>query len=293
MTVIGADVLEIPSAFTGDWEVSMMMEMIVMCVTYWQGLQVLSIFIAPLLHTQLDGFISLPLTSDLTELTLQLVRGVHYSLHGKDAKDNSFGGGGGLDAIIVASGGWSPDPKPIKTDRSEQTLEDNAMQYCATIEDMRRKNLDPCLACGFIAQYFMNHDGLYVVMGATAALQPTPGMLGYGLAKTAAHFHVQTLGACTRQSLNHKSIRQQGAKARQGLTMESLSVVGVFPTTNDTAAQRPAFPPGDYSEWGRPSDISKEIGSWVNEPALRPHSGSLVKVRPSEQQQGASFELVR
>jgi dihydropteridine reductase len=246
------------------------------------------------IHTQLDGFISLPNTGDLTELTLQLVRGVHYFLHGSDMNNSKHSNPhSGLDAIIVASGGWSQDPKEVAHDNSEQTMEENAVKYCSVIEEMRRKNLDPCLASGYIAQHFMNPSGLMVVMGATAALQPTPGMVGYGLSKSAAHFYVQTLGACTGHNLDNKSIRKEGTKARQGTHTDSLSVVGILPTTIDTAANRRAFPHGDYSEWVRPLDIATEVASWINEPALRPHSGSLVKVRPSEQQQGASFELVR
>jgi dihydropteridine reductase len=177
---------------------------------------------------------------------------------------------------------------------SEQTIEENAKNFCSTVEDMRRKNLDPCLASGFIAQQFMNPNGLLVVTGATAALNPTPGMVGYGLAKTAAHFYVQTLGACTGQSLESKSVRKEGRKARNSKRhMDSLVTVAILPTTIDTGANRRAFPNGDYSEWVRPLDIASEIATWVTEPSLRPHSGSLVNVRPAEQQQGASFELAR
>ncbi|GKY97339.1 hypothetical protein MPSEU_000692300 [Mayamaea pseudoterrestris] len=261
MTVVGADVVEIPSSFTGDWE--------------------------------LDGFITLPRDGDLTEMTLQLVRGVNHFLNGSSSSSSSSQSG--LDAIVVASGGWSPDLKEDaqRQPTTEQLLEDNVIAYCSTIDDMRRKNLNPCLASGYVAQHFMNPFGLFVVIGATAALQPSPGMLGYGLSKAAAHYYVQTLGACTKQSLDSKSVRKVGTKARQGKHTDTLSVIGILPTTIDTDANRRAFPHGDYKDWVRPVDIATKIASWIDEPALRPHSGSLVKVRPAEQQQGASFELVR
>jgi dihydropteridine reductase len=264
----------------------------------------LSVLSLPCYHIyQLDGFISLPQTASLSDLTVDLVRGVHSFLHGQqqhththdeDEEHQSPSTMPGLDAIVVASGGWTNDPKDESSrgDNSLSAIEQHATAFSTTIEEMRRKNLDPCVASGYIAQRFMNPSGLFVVLGATAALQPTPGMVGYGLAKAGAHFYVQTLGACTGQSLESKSIRKEGAKARTR-NMDSLSAMAILPTTIDTAANRRAFPNGDYKEWVRPLDIAKEIATWVHEPSLRPHSGSLVKVRATENQQGASFELAR
>jgi len=129
-------------------------------------------------------------------------------------------------------------------------------------------------------------------MGATAALQPTPGMIGYGVSKSAAHHFVQTLGATTGLAVSSKSLRKEGRKARRHYeSLDSLSVVGILPTILDTPTNRAAMPDSDFEEWTKPLDIAKEIGTWVSTPPLRPHSGSLVKVFTSAE--GTHFQLVR
>lgn len=253
--VLGADILELPHDFTGEWE--------------------------------LDGFVSLPQEADLGDLTVRLVRGVHYFLHG-EAK---------LDAIICASGGWQPDPELSSTkveERTEQIMEMSAVEYSEAIVRMRRMNLDPVLAAGYIAQQYMADEGLMVVLGATAALAPTPGMLGYGLAKAAAHHFTRTVGASTGKSLESKAMRKLGRSTRKNIeSLDNLTVIGILPTTIDTPANRRLMPRSDSDHWTKPIDIAKEIGHWLEQPSLRPHSGSLVKVYPSPEGQGAVFELVR
>jgi hypothetical protein len=244
---------------------------------------------------------------------------------------------------------------------------------------------------------------LMVVLGATAALQPTPGMMGYGLSKNAAHYLVQTMGSCTGgvgsqsqylyTNLKHahhhpatstttttpggsggggpisnlqdsKLIRQAGRKVRQHVpSLDDLTVIGILPTMLDTPSNRKAhsIPPRPLpqplqqqrsqskwktlnravvhhnnnhdkdddndddnddedddgveenpeiqqltSTWIRPEHIAQEIGHWIQTPALRPHSGALIKVIPrtttvttttnttnGRMKKGAQFELVR
>ena len=51
--------------------------------------------------------------------------------------------------------------------------------------------------------------------------------------------------------------------------------------------------------WIAPEQIAMEIGTWIQTPALRPHSGALIKVipqpsfDPKSAQSSAKFELVR
>lgn len=135
--------------------------------------------------------------------------------------------------------------------------------------------------------------GLFVVIGATAALSPTPGMLGYGLGKTGAHHFVQTLGEISGKSATTKSRRRKARKLRRNNEyLDTLSVVGILPTTIDTPSNRKAMPDHDFSQWTRPEDIAAEIGTWVQLPPMRPHSGGLVKVFPNKAG-GACFNLVR
>jgi dihydropteridine reductase len=273
MQVLGADVMEIPHELTGDWE--------------------------------LDGFCQLKKDASLSELTSALVNGVH-SFVAQDGK--------GLDAIICASGGWKPDPEvPIPSSANEnnninnnnnnnQLGEDQILKHAAayteTISTMMHMNLDPVIASSFIAQHYMNvrNGGLMVVIGATAALSPAPGMLGYALAKSASHYLVQTLGACTESSLENKSIRKMGRSVRKQLpALDRLRVTGILPTTLDTPANRRNRTMGnekDTQQWSKPHDISKKIAEWITKPALRPHSGSLFKIYTTEDG-NAGFELVR
>ncbi len=135
-----------------------------------------------------------------------------------------------------------------------------------------------------------------MVIGATAALQPTPGILGYGLSKCAAHFFVQTLGAITGKSAQTKSKRKESRRLRRHAeNLDTMTVVGILPTMIDTPANRSANPKANFDQWTKPKDIAKEIGTWIETPPLRPHSGSLVKVTTptGEGAKGSTFLLVR
>ena len=128
------------------------------------------------------------------------------------------------------------------------------------------------------------------MIGASAALSPTPGMLGYGSAKSAAHHYLRSLG---------------GPDARDA---KDVTAVGVLPLMLDTPANRAALDDngggeGDseerrskYSKMVKPMHIANEIGEWIKHPRLRPHSGSLVKVIAKSRKDGsggAAFHLVR
>jgi dihydropteridine reductase len=135
---------------------------------------------------------------------------------------------------------------------------------------------------------------LFVVIGATVALSPTPGMLGYGLSKTGVHHFIQTVGEICGKSVTTKSRRKKARKLRKDNEyLDTLSIVGILPTTVDTPNNRDAMPEADFSLWTQPQDIAAEIGTWIQISAMRPHSGSLVKVFPNKTGGGASFNLVR
>jgi dihydropteridine reductase len=128
------------------------------------------------------------------------------------------------------------------------------------------------------------------MIGASAALSPTPGMLGYGSAKSAAHHYLRSLG---------------GPDARGDAS--DVTAVGVLPLMLDTPANRAALDDngggGDdgeerskYSKMVKPMHIANEIGEWIKHPRLRPHSGSLVKVIAKNRKDGSggvAFHLVR
>jgi dihydropteridine reductase len=245
---------------------------------------------------ELDGFVPLPRNADLTELTTVLAEGVHRYLDVPSASSSSSLSSSRrrLDAIVCASGGFQMDPTASSTDFNDWTeVEGSVREYTESVQRMIHMNLDPVVGASFLAQHYMNANGLLVVIGASAALQPTPGMLAYGISKSASHHVVRTLGASTGKSLESKAVRQAGARARRALPfMDSLTCVGILPTMIDTPANRKANPVADTSQWTAPRDIAREIGSWIANPDLRPHSGSLLKVHPASDGK-ALFELVR
>jgi len=135
--------------------------------------------------------------------------------------------------------------------------------------------------------------GLFVAVGATPALSATPGMLAYGLSKVGTHHFIQTLGEMTGKAMTTRSKRQKARRLRKDSEyLDTLSVIGILPTTIDTPNNRLNMPDANFDEWTKPIDIAKELGNWVTTPQIRPHSGSLVKVYPAKDG-GAVFTIVR
>ena len=162
--------------------------------------------------------------------------------------------------------------------------EEYIRESTAVCEHMMKVNYYPVVAGGMIGQRFLNAgadtNGLFVIIGASAALSPTPGMLGYGAAKSASHHFLQSYGP--------------------SLTEENGSTsVGILPLMLDTPANRAMMDNGDddrYNKMVKPIHIANEIGEWIKHPHLRPHLGSLVKVIAKSRMDGsggAAFHLVR
>lgn len=118
-------------------------------------------------------------------------------------------------------------------------------------------------------------------------------MLAYGMSKAGTHHFLQTLGETTGKAATTRSKRQKARRLRKNSEyLDTLSVVGILPTTIDTPSNRKAMPDADFETWTKPTDIAREIGTWIEKPPLRPHSGALVKVHPAKGG-GAAFTLAR
>lgn len=219
----------------------------------------------------IDGFIELP--NDSTDQRKISIDGLHHSL--REGLRNLYNDNDDeieLDAIVVASGGFSMD-------------EDDQFTIGEVYENMLQMNYYPVIAAGEIAKKYMTstNQGLFVMIGAMSALSPAPGMIAYSSSKAAAQYYIQTMGAMTGRALRkeHKISResQMGYDLRRKHpSLDSMTALGILPIMLDTKSNRDALPKEDFSQWTKPMDIAKEIGSWVDMPALRPHSGSLVKV---------------
>ena len=94
-----------------------------------------------------------------------------------------------------------------------------------------------------MAYTLLKPDGLLALTGAAAALGPTPGMIGYGMAKAATHFAAQSAAV---------------PKADGGLADEAHVMV-VAPNVIDSAANRSAMPDADFDSWTPPEVIADFI----------------------------------
>ena len=104
------------------------------------------------------------------------------------------------------------------------------------------------LSCSLLAS-----GGLLALTGSAAALAPTPGMVGYGMAKAATHHLVSTVAA---------SGLPEGAK-----------VVGLLPSVIDTPGNRAGMPDADTSTWTPAADIAQKAMDLVSQSSVT--SGAL------------------
>lgn len=240
------------------------------------------------------SYIPLPMDGSIADLSVALYRGVDAYLQEDDSST-----GATLDAIVCASGGWMGDIDKYTHQQSiiENELledvdpdEDYIRESSMVCDRMMRVNYYPVVAGSMIGQQFLNggssshnNNGLFVIIGASAALSPTPGMMGYGPAKAASHHYLQSYGPSVTEENGSTS-------------------VGILPLMLDTPANRAMLGGNDddgddrYSKMVKPIHIANEIGEWIKNPHLRPHSGSLVKVIAKNRKDGsggAAFHLVR
>lgn len=111
-----------------------------------------------------------------------------------------------------------------------------------------------------LAAKYLSNDGLLALTGAKAALEPTPGMIGYGLAKAAVHHLTQSLAA-----------------EKSGLPAES-TVLAILPVTLDTPMNRKWMPKADFGSWTTLEYVAQLLHGWATSIGSRPKSGSLVEL---------------
>lgn len=152
-----------------------------------------------------------------------------------------------LDAIICVAGGWAGGSAKNK-------------DFIKNSELMIRQSVWSSLMASRLASKFLKDDGLLTLTGAKAALEPTPGMIGYGMAKSAVHHLVSSL-----------------AQEKGGLPVNS-SVLAILPVTLDTPMNRKFMPNADFSEWTPLTFVADLFVKWTTCPQERPKSGSLVQL---------------
>lgn len=122
-----------------------------------------------------------------------------------------------LDAVICVAGGWAGG-------NAKQDLAKNA-------DLMWRQSVWSSTISATIGANYLKPSGVLTLTGADAALNGTPGMIGYGMAKAAVHQLTKSLAA-----------------EKSGLPENAL-VVSILPVTLDTPMNRKWMPKADHSTW--------------------------------------------
>ncbi|XP_053475212.1 dihydropteridine reductase [Ictalurus furcatus] len=151
-----------------------------------------------------------------------------------------------VDAILCVAGGWAGGSAKAKTLYKNSDLTWKQSVWTSTISS-------------HLATKHLKEGGLLTLTGAKAALGPTPGMIGYGMAKAAVHQLCQSLGG-------DKSGLPAGAAA-----------VAILPVTLDTPMNRRFMPDADVTTWTPLEYVAELLHKWAVGEG-RPTSGTLVQL---------------
>lgn len=124
---------------------------------------------------------------------------------------------------------------------------------------MIKQSVWSSLIASRLAAKYLSPNGLLTLTGAKAALEPTPGMIGYGLAKASVHHLVKSLAA------------------PKGGLPEAASVLAILPITLDTPMNRKFMPDADFGTWTPLNFIAELFYGWANG-ENKPKSGSLCQL---------------
>lgn len=153
--------------------------------------------------------------------------------------------GNKLDAVICVAGGWAGG---------------NAKKDLIKNSDlMWRQSVWSSLISAEVAAQHLREGGLLSLTGAKAALEGTPGMIGYGMAKGAVHNLVKSL-----------------AGNDSGMPKDSTTLA-ILPITLDTPMNRKWMPKADFSTWTPLEYLANLFMDWTAGKD-RPASGSLVQL---------------
>ncbi|KAK7085030.1 hypothetical protein SK128_007458 [Halocaridina rubra] len=151
-----------------------------------------------------------------------------------------------IDAIINVAGGWAGGNAGSK-------------DFLKNCELMWTQSVWSSTITAQAASKFLKEGGLISLPGAQPALNGTPGMIGYGLAKAAVHQLTKSLG-------EDKSGLPNGATA-----------LALLPVTLDTPMNRKWMSDADFSTWTSLDFIAALFLKWTKG-FDRPQTGSLVQL---------------
>ncbi|CAH8842745.1 unnamed protein product [Trichobilharzia szidati] len=152
-----------------------------------------------------------------------------------------------LDGIFCVAGGW------VGGNAAHRDFLENC-------DVMWKKCVWSSSIAASLASSHLSTNGLLLLTGAHAALQATPGMLAYGMAKAAVH-------QLTRSLAGQKSGLPDGA-----------CVIAISPITLDTPMNRKWMPKADHTTWTPTETVAELCLSWLEDVDSRPQSGSIIQL---------------
>ncbi|KAK3776105.1 hypothetical protein RRG08_046772 [Elysia crispata] len=148
-----------------------------------------------------------------------------------------------LDGILCVAGGWAGG---------------NAKKIVEAADSMWKQSVFPSVITASLASKYLKEGGLITMPGAHPALEATPGMMGYGLAKAAVHHLTKSLAA-----------------DKSGLP-SNTTVVATLPVTLDTPMNRKFMSSADFTTWTPLNFVAELFDKWL-QGVERPGNGSLVQ----------------
>jgi len=158
-----------------------------------------------------------------------------------------------LDAILNVAGGWAGGNAK------------DGDKLIASTDLMWKQSVWSSLIAASIASKYLRPKGVLTLPGAAAALNATPGMIGYGVAKAAVHQLAKSLAF------------NDAGENKSGLPSGAF-VAAILPVTLDTPMNRKWMPKADTSTWTPLSYVVNLMDKWIDDEQVRPPSGSLVKL---------------
>uniref|UniRef100_A0A2I9LNX5 Dihydropteridine reductase n=1 Tax=Centruroides hentzi TaxID=88313 RepID=A0A2I9LNX5_9SCOR len=174
-------------------------------------------------------------SNNWTDQENEVVSGVEKMLNGEK-----------VDAVICVAGGWKGGNAASK-------------DLVGSSDLMWKQSVWTSVISAELAAKYLKNGGLLTLTGAKAALEGTPGMIGYGLAKAAIHQLVDSL-----------------ASSKSGLPPNSHSLA-ILPITLDTPMNRKFMPDADHSKWTPLPFVAELLFNWATGKE-RPTNGSLVQL---------------
>ncbi|XP_052773147.1 dihydropteridine reductase-like [Mya arenaria] len=196
---------------------------------YWVG----SIDLVP--NEQADGNVVVKPGDSWTEQEEDITKNVETLLG-----DNK------LDAVLCVAGGWAGGNAANKA-------------FVKNADAMWKQSVWTSSIAASLAAKHLRDGGIVTLPGAQPALEGTPGMIGYGMAKAAIHQLVKSL-----------------AGENSGLPANA-SAVAILPVTLDTPMNRKWMPDADHTTWTPLEFIAESFAKWISNEG-RPKSGSLVQL---------------